>query len=203
VEKKMPKFYAVWNGRRRGVFDSWDACRESVGGFPGAKFKSFGSRARAEAELRGVIVLPPEIEDGRMALTVDGACSGTTGIGEYRGVLLPSRNEVFRGGPFSDATNNIMEYLAIIGGLRWMCRMGLRVLLYSDSRTAIAWVCDGERVCRSTRPPPPGSELAKEICQRTTWLRSAAETCGDGLMSHLRKWDTGALDEIPADFNRK
>ncbi|MGB9897717.1 viroplasmin family protein, partial [Thermanaerothrix sp.] len=24
---KSPKYYAVWRGRRPGVFDSWEACR--------------------------------------------------------------------------------------------------------------------------------------------------------------------------------
>lgn len=88
----MPKFYVVWKGKKRGVFDSWEECKSSVQGVPGAKFKSFGSRARAEAEFRGEALLPPKetaggeedkFDDTEMALAVDGACSGTTG--EYRG----------------------------------------------------------------------------------------------------------------------
>ena len=35
------KFYAVANGRLKGIFTSWDACEKSVKGYKGAKFKSF------------------------------------------------------------------------------------------------------------------------------------------------------------------
>eukprot|EP00850_Spirogloea_muscicola_P011395 SM000070S21361 [mRNA] locus=s70:554543:557257:- [translate_table: standard] len=47
----MPKrkFYAVRAGRQPGIFDSWEACERQVRGFPGTQFKSFASRADAEA----------------------------------------------------------------------------------------------------------------------------------------------------------
>jgi len=35
------KYYAVKVGRTIGVFDNWGGCRESVIGYPGAKYKSF------------------------------------------------------------------------------------------------------------------------------------------------------------------
>jgi ribonuclease HI len=194
----MPKFYVVWSGRRRGIFDTWDACQESIRGFPGARFKSFGSRLRAESELGGIALTPAELGDG-MALTVDGACSGA--LGEYRGVVLPARSEVFRRGPFCHATNNTMEYLAIVDGLRWMDGLGLRVPLYSDSRTAMAWVAAAERACRTARAPPPDSEIARELARARNWLRSRVHA-GE-LVACVRKWDTRALGEIPADFGRK
>lgn len=103
------KFYVVWAGRKKGVFASWDECKANIQGFPGAKFKSFGSRARAEAEFRGETLLPTITgKDGpQLSIAVDGACSGS--IGEYRGVLLPSKVQIFRMGPWEHCTNNIME----------------------------------------------------------------------------------------------
>lgn len=50
-EKK--KFYTVWEGKRPGVYDSWDACKKQVEGYPQARYKSFGSRAEAEKALKG------------------------------------------------------------------------------------------------------------------------------------------------------
>ena len=46
----MPKqkFYVVWNGAEDGVYTSWDACREAVEGFSGAKYQSFKTEAEAE-----------------------------------------------------------------------------------------------------------------------------------------------------------
>lgn len=35
------KFYAVKNGRKIGVFESWDECKKQVSGFSGAEYKSF------------------------------------------------------------------------------------------------------------------------------------------------------------------
>ncbi|KAA8917039.1 hypothetical protein TRICI_000825 [Trichomonascus ciferrii] len=45
---KSGKFYAVQNGRTRGVFTTWEECQKSVNGFPRARFKSFRTRAEAE-----------------------------------------------------------------------------------------------------------------------------------------------------------
>ena len=47
------KFYAVQVGRKCGVFTSWaDGAKEAVDGFSGAKYKSFGSRAEAQAWIK-------------------------------------------------------------------------------------------------------------------------------------------------------
>uniref|UniRef100_A0A060TD98 Ribonuclease H n=1 Tax=Blastobotrys adeninivorans TaxID=409370 RepID=A0A060TD98_BLAAD len=46
---KMGKYYAVANGRRTGVFNSWDACKESTNGYSGARFKSFSTAQEAQA----------------------------------------------------------------------------------------------------------------------------------------------------------
>ena len=47
------KYYAVKKGRTTGVFDSWEACKTAVDGYPGALYQSFSSRADAEAFLAG------------------------------------------------------------------------------------------------------------------------------------------------------
>ena len=35
------KYYVVWNGRKPGIYEGWDKCRDQVAGFTGAKFKGF------------------------------------------------------------------------------------------------------------------------------------------------------------------
>ena len=42
------KFYVVWNGAEDGVYTSWEACKEAVEGFPGAKYKAFKTETEAE-----------------------------------------------------------------------------------------------------------------------------------------------------------
>jgi len=43
------KFYVVWKGRETGVFTDWNTCKRQVDKFTGAKYKSFKTRAEAEA----------------------------------------------------------------------------------------------------------------------------------------------------------
>ena len=45
------KYYAVKNGRKKGIFLTWDECKESVDGYPSATFKSFKTKEDAEAYL--------------------------------------------------------------------------------------------------------------------------------------------------------
>lgn len=46
---KKGGYYAVQNGRKRGVFTSWDECKGQVSGFPGARYKRFDSLSEARA----------------------------------------------------------------------------------------------------------------------------------------------------------
>lgn len=42
------KYYAVKKGRITGVFQSWDECKSSVDGFPGAEYKGFATLEEAK-----------------------------------------------------------------------------------------------------------------------------------------------------------
>ena len=48
------KFYAVKQGRKTGMFLTWDDCKKQVMGYPGAIYKSFGTEAEAK-EYLGII----------------------------------------------------------------------------------------------------------------------------------------------------
>lgn len=45
------KYYAVKNGRKIGIFTSWDQCRAQVEGYSGAEYKSFPNEKDAKAYL--------------------------------------------------------------------------------------------------------------------------------------------------------
>lgn len=204
----MGKIYVVWIGRTIGLFDKWKDCKESIQGFPGAKYKAFANRYEAtEAYQTGYhnlipLLKVPEIQlDCKPALAVDGACSGTTMVGEARGVILPSRREVFHIGPVAGATNNIMEYLAIVRAFRWLERQGMRITIYSDSRTALSWIKDPSHECKTTRYPAYGTPLFNELMIAHRWVRTNDHV--PEYLELLQKWDTKSLGEIPADFGRK
>ena len=62
----MAKFYAVRVGNSPGIFTSWDECKASVEGYPGAKYKSFSTMEQAEEYIAGKDV-PSGKRDGKQA----------------------------------------------------------------------------------------------------------------------------------------
>ncbi len=76
------KFYAVRQGRKTGMFFTWDECKKQVMGYPGAIYKSFGTEAEAKEYLGiGGSVTGSEISgaagDG-VSLTAENSGAGTT-----------------------------------------------------------------------------------------------------------------------------
>jgi ribonuclease HI len=206
--QKKTKTYVVWKGRKAGIFASWEECARQVQGYPGARYRAYASRAAAEKAFRlgpddktsrsvekKEWLLAPGVPVGE-SLAVDAACSGSPGRMEFRGVSLPGGRQVFRQGPFREATNNIGEFLAIVHGMRYLKENALNLPVYSDSATAIGWVKAGR--CRT--------HLAKSRANKPVFtLISEAEgwLAQNGLPFRLLKWDTQAWGENPADFDRK
>ena len=62
------KFYAVKQGRKTGMFLTWDDCKKQVMGYPGAIYKSFGTREEAEAYL-GVTRAQIDQKDRKAGIT--------------------------------------------------------------------------------------------------------------------------------------
>lgn len=58
------KIYAVKKGKQTGVFDTWEECREIVGGYPGAEYKGFATIEEAQAYLAGA---EPAVKSGPTA----------------------------------------------------------------------------------------------------------------------------------------
>lgn len=208
------KWYVVWNGSETGVCDSWAECESRVKGFPNAQYKSFNTQEEAvmafregnadRGLIRSIARAPkafvnyeafPEI--ARDSIAVDGACSGNPGLMEYRGVDVMTGAEIFRQGPFRDATNNIGEFLALVHALAFFHNTANdHTVIYSDSRTAIAWVRD--RKCKSKLERTGQNEKVFELIGRAeAWLNTHT------WQNRIIKWETSKWGEIPADFGRK
>lgn len=211
---KGGKYYVVWVGVEPGVYDSWEEAQEQVVNYPGAKYKSFRSLEEAIAAYRSesaddldfLVALAqrqnkivdysafPEIDLEAMA--VDASCMGNPGIMEYRGVDVKSGIELFRVGPFRDATNNIGEYLAIVHALALMEKQGVCRTIYSDSRTALAWVRN-RRPNTKLQPTANNAKVIELIARANYWLQTHT------WQNKILKWNTDEWGEIPADFGRK
>lgn len=139
--KKKQSFYAVAVGKVKGIYGTWEECKQMVDGIANAKYKKFGTREEAERFLRdgaapilsklGIEVeIAPKIRqdedcskdpDALIAFT-DGSCVGNGTKRAKAGYAVvfpnhPSRNLASKlEGPIQ--TNNRAEYLACISALR-------------------------------------------------------------------------------------
>ena len=214
---KKKKYYVVWNGLNPGIYHSWDDCQAQIKGVKGAVYKSFDSQEEAErayaspayeyvapsnspkeenskSAMPAATPLRPGI--GTYALAVDAACSGNPGVMEYRGVDTATGREIFRMGPFSHATNNIGEFLALVHGLALLKQHNKTMPIYSDSVNAMAWV--RAKKCRTKLARTEQNiEVFNLIARAERWLEDNHYT------TKIIKWDTPNWGEIPADFGRK
>ena len=207
---KKQKFYAVWTGRKPGIYTSWDECKKQVEGFDGAQYKSFESKTEAENALKRnyyAVVNPStkQASNGKLikipkpkheALVVDAAWNTKTGDMEYQGKYLQNKLYVFKKGPFQDGTNNIGEFLAIVHALAFLKQHNSDLPIYSDSKTAIAWV---KKKKANTKLEPTGrnDELFDLLERAEKWLRD------NNFSNKILKWETEDWGENPADFGRK
>ena len=209
------KFYVVWEGRAPGIYDSWEEARLQVEGFPGAKYKSYPNQTAATEAFRGdpreQLAIARELgkhigmkidytlfPDIRLdAIAVDGACAKNPGPMEYRGVRVADGVEIFHVGPYEGGTNNIAEYLAIIHAAALFARSGdTTTPIYSDSRTAQAWIRRGHSNTH-IEPTAANAPLRAVLARADAWIASHR------IPNPILKWDTDHWGEIPADFGRK
>lgn len=61
----MEKYYAVKNGRRTGIFNTWEECRKQVDGYSCAQYKSFKKLEDAREYLGGQLSLFDSDGDGQ------------------------------------------------------------------------------------------------------------------------------------------
>ncbi len=137
------KYYAVQKGRHRGIFETWAACEKEVKGVGGAIYKSFSSKAEAEAFLekdgydkarhkndrKGKVAKEPRKNPSKESPTpirdphdtcdlfayIDGSYESSTGVVGYGGIIVHGSKEV----PFSFGTKErkYSQYWNVAGEL--------------------------------------------------------------------------------------
>lgn len=149
----MP-FYAVANGREKGIFSTWDACNQSVKGYKNAVYKKFATKTEAEDFIHSCDtkpVLSNQMEYIKRQLKVkpdyfvytDGSCinngkhNATAGIGIFFDVKDP-RNISKK--LEEKQTNNVAEITALIETfpiIKNDLENGKHIAIVSDSEYAI------------------------------------------------------------------
>lgn len=206
------KYYVVWEGKIRGIFDNWEECHDSVRAFPDAKYKSFPDKATAidayrkeyreflgknfnkkpVSEYQKRFLGKPNPE----TLSVDAACSGNPGKLEYRGVDTKSGTQIFRSKLYPLGTVNLGEFLALVHGIAYLKQRNSSIPIYSDSRTAMKWVRD-KKIKTTLQRNSKTEELFHKIDRAIFWLEN------NSYPNKILKWETAIWGEIPADFGRK
>ena len=207
------KFYVVWNGRKKGIYTSWNVCKQQVDSFEAAQYKSFASLDEAEIafskkyeDYKGKNTTKSTLSASKKAaigspilesISVDAACAGNPGKMEYRGVLTNNKKQLFLKGPYPNGTNNIGEFLALVHGIALLKRKNKETVpIYSDSRTAMSWV--KQKKCKTNLHfDASNKDLLALIKRAENWLKE------NTFKNPILKWETKAWGEIPADFGRK
>lgn len=207
---KKQKYYVVWKGRKKGIYNTWEECKQQTFGFDGAQYKSFESEVEAKFALKEKpekhlyanarsnqtkntyqTIGSPIME----SISTDAACGGNPGKMEYQGVSTKTKKRLFHyAHPYG--TNNIGEFLGLVHGLSYLKRHNIDVPLYTDSVNAMIWVKN--KKCKTKLERNQRTEdLFQYIERAEKWLRENTYT------TQVLKWHTDRWGEIPADFGRK
>jgi len=160
MSKRKKSYYAVARGREPGIYDEWTGeggAEEQVKGFQGALYKGFHTRDDAKEWLqqhgskhqptqsdvertgpnagRGSKSRKSSQKVDRVRIYTDGGAIVNPGPGGYGVVILDGKGRKELSGGRRRTTNNRMELMACIEGLKATKKRS--VVIYSDSRYVI------------------------------------------------------------------
>ncbi|MBE7015362.1 MAG: RNase H [Ruminococcaceae bacterium] len=136
------KYYAVRNGRKIGIFETWDQCKAQVDGFSGAEYKSFTKKEDAQNYLTGEdTVTSPS---GTVAY-VDGSynietCEFSYGAVIFTGEEMKTFSEKFSDPELASMRNVAGEIKGSEFVMRYCLENGIsEVAIYYDYEGISAW----------------------------------------------------------------
>lgn len=152
------KFYAVKNGRKTGIYRTWEECRKHIDRFPGAQFKGFETKQEAEFYL-GMDISEVSSEAatddlqklpaGTIIAYVDGSYNGSDTEFSYGMVILEGEEEYTFSKKIEDEELAKMHNVAgeIAGAMAAMeyavSHQKKGVIIYHDYEGIAKW-CTGE-----------------------------------------------------------
>ena len=160
------RYYAILNGRRTGVFNSWNECKELVKGFSGAVYKSFSNLEDAQNFLnRDSVSHRSILQANGSYLYVDAGQNRDTGNCSFASVVdhngddlvyhnldlfndlflnqiqVSNKDRIIAVVRFDDGIkqqNNAGELIALVMGLRIALKNGIKIV-YSDSELMVSY----------------------------------------------------------------
>ena len=193
------KFYAVRSGAATGIFRTWAECEPLVHGVAGAEYKSFPTRAQAEAYLAGKAPVPGKrvlpkkkkpaageeaypVPEGTLVAFVDGSYNAVTKRYGYGCVLLEAGKEpVTENGwgdraEFRSARNVAGELAGTVQALRYAWENGFtQVKICHDYSGIAAWY---QGTWKANSP------VAKEYVQAAEFFRTRLQATFEKIAAH-------------------
>ena len=140
-------------------------------------------------------------------IAVDASTRGNPGPSEYKGVDIATGKTIFHV-KIGVATNNITEFIALSHAVIKAKQDDIKVDIYTDSITAIAWLY--KRKANSNLTPGRNTSQAIEYIERVEAVlknMDITKAGSDELLINAKisvlKWYTSEWGEIPADFSLK
>ena len=212
--KNKKRFYAVARGRNPGIYTEWFGPRGAevqIHGFPGAIYKGFSTRAKAQTWLKRQDSLPqprlPHVDapaesqdDGteRIRIFTDGGSIDNPGPGGYGIVILNAGERRELSGGFRRTTNNRMELMGCIVALSQFKKPG-RFLLSTDSQYVVNGITKGwakrwrkNGWMRTPEAPAENSDLWEKLLELTEKL----DTVFEWVKGHAGHKENERCDEL-------
>ena len=103
----------------------------------------------------------------RKGIAVDAWCSKNPGPGGYRGVDLETGKTVFSWST-DLTTNNLVEFVALVNGMKFIKEKGIGDAVWTDSKTAMSWVRN--KKCKTTFDLERNIELKNKVDESIRYL---------------------------------
>jgi ribonuclease HI len=155
---KKSKFYAVREGKNKGIYRSWDECKEQVHGFKKAEYKSFKTLLEAESYMSGKKSIneiygneiDKELRNKETVLAyVDGSFSVSLNKYSFGCVILENDKETEFYGLGTDNELVLMrnvagELLGSMEAIKWAVKNNYKKIIIHYDYTGIEYWAKGE-----------------------------------------------------------
>jgi ribonuclease HI len=140
-------------------------------------------------------------------IAVDASTRGNPGPSEYKGVDIATGKVLFHVG-IDVATNNITEFIALSHAKIQAKQDDIKVDIYTDSVTAIAWVKNklansNLKTGRNTQKAIDYLKRVEAVLQKMDIVKAGSDELLINSKISVLKWYTSEWGEIPADFSLK
>lgn len=138
------KFYAVKNGRKAGIYNSWAECKEQVHGYPGALYKSFLTLAEAKEYINGFDLSKNNDNDNLYHIYVDGSYVNNKyswGFAVYlKGNLIYTKNGIGEDSDAAKLHNVAGEIEGTVQAIEWAKSQGIsKITIHHDYLGISEW----------------------------------------------------------------